>query len=1219
MSNTDYNHLNKEENSNFQLNSYSMQRNSMTPYCPTVFSNWRIKRIRFLKTLLAPLLMAAGLFMCMPSANAQNCSSGCGDQGYDATHSMSCSWQTISVGTGEERDFNLDQNVYYRFSTCDGGGNRSFDIALTAYEEGGGCAFYSGDVRETCQNCTNVTPNSCDYNDMNLRWQAGSGGNNFNSSQLDLQVHEEGSCGWQNQPSSQLAYKVAEADNANAYPENASTCNNSYDFDKSNPTVHDGTSGWQVVSGPGNVNSNGTVSGLQQGQTTTVQWTVRNGCSSNSDNVDVTRYDYNNSPNSVSASNDPICSVGESTTLSINGGDLGNEGGEQYVWYTGGCGSGGSVGTGTSINVSPNNTTTYYVRAEGGCNTTGCASRTLNVNQPQGNPGNYGNNQWNAYVYDGNSSNFGNNTYNGFYTQGGLDFDSRNEWNGSGSPADASGYQGCDPGNNTHSVRYKREGFPCAEYSIDIPNHDDDVWLYVNGNQVFNHNGCCDSHNNVWSGVLDGSSTVELRWTEGSGGSHGGLNFDDITPNLNANASTQSDVTCNGGNDGSVSVSASGGVPGYSYNWSTGSNAQNPTGLSAGTYTVTVTDDCGNTDVANTTVNQPSSLTSSVNNTSDVTCHGDGDGSINIGVSGGNGGYNYSWSDGASGQDRSGLGPGNYSVTITDAPQTYYAEGFEYDFQDEWSTPNFYMNPINQSFNGSDAAGSWNNGEINADLAPSQLNGGKQIQSFEYYWYESTNETGYVIDLIDDNGNRVLRVGTENPQWFVTDAAGKDEIFSNCSGGCNYDRWIHYEFTFNWSNGTYDYRMEDTQTGTVRTGTRTLSNSTNIESFRFSGSPYGTGNHVIFDDIRVKENCTTTINNITINEPAPLSASVNSTSGGYSYNWSPSGSGQDPNGLSGGDYDVTITDSKGCQETINNITINEPPALSASVNNVTDVSCNGFSDGAIDINVSGGNGGYSYSWAPNGSGQDPGGLSAGDYDVTVEDQKGCRKTINNITVSEPAPLLASIENVTDVSCNGFSDGAIDISVSGGTNPYSYNWSNGSNNQDISNISAGSYSVTITDDNNCSTNINFITVGQPPELEASVASTTDASCNGFSDGSIDLDVTGGTQPYSYNWSNGSGAQDPGGLSQGSYSVTVTDDNNCVTYVQNITISEPAPLTTSASTSQYAGGWNVTCNGASDGSIDLSVSGGTSPYSYNWSNGASSQDISGLTAGTYSVTL
>ncbi|WP_460504239.1 SprB repeat-containing protein, partial [Hymenobacter agri] len=212
------------------------------------------------------------------------------------------------------------------------------------------------------------------------------------------------------------------------------------------------------------------------------------------------------------------------------------------------------------------------------------------------------------------------------------------------------------------------------------------------------------------------------------------------------------------------------------------------------------------------------------------------------------------------------------------------------------------------------------------------------------------------------------------------------------------------------------------------------------------------------------------------------------------------------------------------------------------------------------------------------------------------------------TVGEPAQLRASSQ-VMDATCYEAANGSVDLTVSGGTAPYTYLWSNGATTQDLAALPAGTYSVTVTDANGCSA-ISSGTVGRPAQLLAS-AQATAAQCAGGT-GSVALTVSGGTAPFAYRWSNGATTQSLSGLTAGTYSVTVTDANGC-SATASATISEPTQLRATASAT------GTTCYDASNGAMTLAVSGGTAPYTYLWSNGATTQNLSGLAAGTYTVTV
>ena len=187
-----------------------------------------------------------------------------------------------------------------------------------------------------------------------------------------------------------------------------------------------------------------------------------------------------------------------------------------------------------------------------------------------------------------------------------------------------------------------------------------------------------------------------------------------------------------------------------------------------------------------------------------------------------------------------------------------------------------------------------------------------------------------------------------------------------------------------------------------------------------------------------------------------------------------------------------------------------------------------------------------------------------------------------------------------VSCNGATDGSIDVTVTGGTGIYTYQWSNGATTEDVADLGAGVYTVFVTDENGCSVSIEV----EITETEAMAITETHSdytgygvSCNGATDGSIDVTVTGGTGVYTYAWSNGATTEDIADLGAGTYSVVVTDENGCSVSIE-VEITETEAMAITSTHSDYTG-YGVSCNGASDGFIDVTVTGGTGVYTYAWS--------------------
>lgn len=278
---------------------------------------------------------------------------------------------------------------------------------------------------------------------------------------------------------------------------------------------------------------------------------------------------------------------------------------------------------------------------------------------------------------------------------------------------------------------------------------------------------------------------------------------------------------------------------------------------------------------------------------------------------------------------------------------------------------------------------------------------------------------------------------------------------------------------------------------------------------------------------------------------------------------------------------------------------------------VTDVSCNGGSDGEITITSSGGHPNYSYS--PDGVNYYPintiGNLPVGNGVVWAQSgaNSGCQEIIP-ITIGEPTAITSSVTG-TDPSCAG-NDGAADLTVNGGTPPYTFSWSSGSTQEDPTNLVIGNNTVTITDANGC-TATESITLNSPPGITAS-ATGTDPTCYGGNDGTADLTVNGGTSPFTYAWSSGSTQEDPTNLVAGVNTVTVTDSESCTT-TASVTLSEPTQVLPNAY-SNY-----VSAQGACDGGGFANPNGGTPPYTYLWDNGQTTQTATNLCVGPHTVTV
>ena len=332
----------------------------------------------------------------------------------------------------------------------------------------------------------------------------------------------------------------------------------------------------------------------------------------------------------------------------------------------------------------------------------------------------------------------------------------------------------------------------------------------------------------------------------------------------------------------------------------------------------------------------------------------------------------------------------------------------------------------------------------------------------------------------------------------------------------------------------------------------------------------------------------------------------------YVYIWTWEGGGsfvEDINTLTAGTYTVMIQDASNCW-TGTSVVVNEP-ALSTNIS-VTNVGCAGGNDGTASVSVSDGFPPFLYLWSNSDKTGSIDSLYAGTYTVEVTDSNGC--IINDTAIiTEPVAITTSL-SATDVSCFNGSDGAIDLTVSGGAPPYTYLWSdiNSSTSQDVNLLSANTYYVTITD--SCGGSASDSIVINEPALLAISISATDVTCYGGGDGTATATPSGGTAPYNYMWNNGQTDSAAVGLFHGFHAVNVFDVNGCIAS-NNITVNEPSVLSFSII------GTDAGCYGGADGAADLTISGGTAPYSFLWDDPAASttEDISTLTAGTYNVVI
>ncbi|GAB5526042.1 MAG: hypothetical protein Roseis2KO_39140 [Roseivirga sp.] len=682
---------------------------------------------------------------------------------------------------------------------------------------------------------------------------------------------------------------------------------------------------------------------------------------------------------------------------------------------------------------------------------------------------------------------------------------------------------------------------------------------------------------------------------------------DQIMPTLVTN-----NISCNGQTDGSITVTASGGTGTLTYsidgtNFSTNNSFQN---LATGSYTISIKDDNDCTVTISETISEPTLLALVIDGFSNPACNGDSNGSFSLSGSGGTGTYEYSI-DGTNFQDSgtfSGLRAGTYNFTIRDingCTQT----GIGQLTDPAVLTSSATVNNTVSCFGGMDGS------------ATVTAAGGNSPYTYSLDGVTFNNTTGtfdalaagnHTITTKDANGcTTTAMVTMTEPAAIVASAVVDNQV--TCSGS---------------SDGA--------TTGSATGGTAPYTYSIDGVSFQNTATFSGLSAGMVTLSVKDANDCIVTTT-VQVTEPAAIlldamvtpascagasdaSVTLVASNGVGAYEYSLDGGAFSANatfsGLAAGDtYVFTVKDANGCTTSISP-KVGEPSPLTLNFEAV-DITCNGEADGQIAGFTQGGTAPYQYSLDGTNFQNGPfGNLGAGSYTLTVKDSQGCT-TDQAVTINEPDVLAAATTIISQVSCNGAADGMASIAVTGGSVPYSYSLDGTafSNSIDLTALSPATYTVTVRDANNCEATSSF-TITEPEVLTVSTEITA-ALCNGGTNGSITVNASGGTAPFTYALDGGAfGSSDKfENLEAGTYAITVKDINDC-TVTANATVSEPDAIVISNTTVVPP-----LCNGDSNVEITVTASGGTGTleYSLDGTNYQSSNSFTGLTAGTYDITV
>ncbi|MBI2271890.1 MAG: SprB repeat-containing protein [Bacteroidetes bacterium] len=593
----------------------------------------------------------------------------------------------------------------------------------------------------------------------------------------------------------------------------------------------------------------------------------------------------------------------------------------------------------------------------------------------------------------------------------------------------------------------------------------------------------------------------------------------------------------------------------------------------------------------------PNPLTITSSNTN-AAC-GSSTGSATVSASGAPGIFTYSWSTGATGQTISGLSAGIYTVVVNDTSGCF---------------TNSFIVPINDvggpsvSTNVLTNAACYNsaNGAININVS-----GGSPAYTFSWTTGATSEDVsgllpgqyGVVVrDAAGCIGSYTAAINASS--FFINSYELPNCSSSNSNGSATVSiTGGSSPFLYTWSPST--------ATGATATGLSPGNYSITVTD---SNGCSRTDAAIVSPSGRVD-------GSITISGCGTFAKVVTAVgtggNGNYFYNWTgPPASVFNNSAIyfANGTYSVIITDLT-CSTTIAFTLPASGPTLTI---NTTNISCFGANNGTATASIAGGLAPYTYSWSTGASATTTiTNLTASTYTATITDKNSCI-AIQTGTVTQPSTITAN--TIPIAAACGVSNGSASVSASGGTGSFSYTWSNNATGQTSTGLAAGTYTATVSDANNCTvtttatiTNTSGGTASASVQSNVSCNPANDGGTGSGNDGSASASIAGGTPDYTYSWSNAATGQTIGGLIQGTYTVSVTDGNSCVS-TSAVVITQPPPITAITNTV------SATC-GASNGSASVSVGGGTGSFTYNWSapGGATGQTATGLAAGNYTVTV
>jgi gliding motility-associated-like protein len=787
---------------------------------------------------------------------------------------------------------------------------------------------------------------------------------------------------------------------------------------------------------------------------------------------------------------------------------------------------------------------------------------------------------------------------------------------GTGAYSGTGTFENVNAGTHTYTIADENGCHASDDITITEPDE-----LGVNFNNIVEQT--CETLGSVDLSIFGGQGSISYSWDGGSVNSYTSATTVSLTSGLhnvsvtdgngcgysqsvnipNGSAMTvdvisNNRVYCNGMATGSFEIEFVNGTSPYAITWTNGTLTETASThefspLLAGVYNVTVVDANGCSDNVSVEIEESEQLTVSASVTSVINCHDDAF-DISASADGGNGGYSYLWNGNIAGQSRTALTEyTTYTVTVTDAEGCVAQASVSPENPQELYISSIVGNDI-QCHNGTTVVNAYAGGGTGTLTYTWRTDGLPAVNSQQITAPAGT----YGLTVTDSNGCMITTTYViQNPDEISIQLTGTTDQYCTTLG----------EARLNVTGGTGNLSYSwDGNTNYTVTGNSVVSH---LEAGEYTMTVTDANGCVATQTVTIEVGAEMSV---VAGQPVPVlcfgdrngSFTINMQDGmaPYTIVWNSGtftemSNSHEFDNLAAGSYNVTITDAHNCVSTVS-VEIETPELLVAS-SSAEQILCHGET---AEVTVSATGGTLPY--------QNVGiyDVTAGAYNYVVTDANGCQSTAF-VSLVEPTDISVNAVSA-NARCYGES-GSANLVVTGGTSPYSVVWQDNSNGLENNNVPVNSdFGYTVTDANGC-TKTGVVRVGEPSVLSIELTASS-VSCYGLANGSVSISaIGGGVPPYSYQWSNGYSSNNLVGVGAGSYSLLVTDTNGC-TASSTVVVTEPALLNVDIIAN------NVEC-GVSQGSLMANTYGGNTPYSYMWSNGGISETLSGVSSGSYSLTV